>query len=155
MAGNDPDFWPEGSGDEFKADIRAVQLMAMPNTQSKRPTFYFDQHLSFASPDSAGQPFDLHTVAPVGSAPRPPVQVLCTVEPMVGLGAGSSTDETATGSFAGHRAKLYFFTEEWAQIDGFATVKIDDIEYTPVRRHPTNALFDVDIHCMEVKAPDA
>lgn len=150
MAGTDPDLWPDGSGDEFKTDIRAVQQMAMPNIEAKRPTFYFDQADQYAFADSDDQPYDW-TDDPVDTTPHTPVQVLCTVDPQ----APGGLVATEVGTFAGDRLFLTFFAEEWAQVIGFRKVTIDDIDYAPIRRFPTSAIFDVDQITVEVRALDA
>lgn len=153
-------LWPAGSGAEFRADIREVMELAMPQTDTKRPTFHFDQHRVFDSADSDGQPFDFHT-DPASSSPKADAVVLCVVEPISGLGAGVSVDETPTGAFAGDRIKLYFFEDEWAEVFDFTSVTLDKttgdtgITYQRIRRLPTISLGDVELVPVEVKAPDA
>lgn len=160
MAGEGTPLWPTGSGAEFRADIREVMELAMPEAASARPLFHFDQHRQFTSADSAGQPYDW-TSNPASSNPKADAQVLCIVEPISGLGAGVSVDETPTGAFAGDRLKLYFFETEWAAVSDFTHVTLgiegDDpgTKYERIRRLTIVALGDVQMYPVEVRTLDA
>lgn len=153
MAGTDPEFFPAGEGDLFKADVRLVQELAMPNTTSERPTFHFDPERVFDDADSEGQPYDW-TTSPDSDDPKADVQVLCTVETEAG-GFGDGVDEHPVGDFAGLVVSLTFFPEEWALVSDFTTVTISGSTYQRVRRLPTLAIGDVDLITVEVEAPDA
>lgn len=152
MAGQDPNGGFER--DQFEFDIRSVMTMGMPNVVEDRPTFHFAETRVFASHDIEGSPFDWETQrvdALPGEEPREPTSVLCAVE---SIGQGEASEGTDIGEFDMNRARLYILDDEWALIDDFTSVWLSGSEYIRVKQLPILALFDVDVHVVEIRARD-
>lgn len=149
MAGRDPTG--AFQADAFKADIRAVMLMGMPNTVEDRPTFLFTDTRAHVDADAEGSPFDWESTPTVGEPPPEPVQVLCALEP---IGQGEASEGTNIGTFDMNRARIYLFPEEWAQVAEFTSVLLSGSEYVRTKELPTLGLYDVDVHVVEVYARD-
>jgi len=147
---------PTGGFDpvEFKAAIRGAMTMGIPNLVDDRPTFRFTEVRVFANHDNEGSPFDWEVV-PVeplpGFEPKPAVQVLCAIE---SIGQGEASEGTNIGTFDMNRARLYLFAEEWALVEDFTTVLLSGTEYIRVKELPILALFEVDVHVVEIHARD-
>lgn len=143
---------PSGGFDpvEFKASIRAAMLMGTPNMVEDRVTFRFAEVRLYDDVDAEGSPFDWETVPTDVEAPDP-VQVLCAVET---IGQGEASEGTNMGTFDMNRARLYLFAEEWELVRGFTTVDLSQSEYIRVKELPLLALFEVDIHVVEIHARD-
>lgn len=78
MAGADPTGAFNSTA--FRSQIHSVMTMALPGTQSLRPTFQWQQDPTYAVADKAGNPYDW-TAAPAANSPAviADMQVTCAV----------------------------------------------------------------------------
>ena len=143
---------PTGGFDpvEFKANIRGAMLMGTPNVVEDRCTFKFEEVRLYDDVDAEGSPFDWETTPTDVEAPDP-IQVLCAVET---IGQGEASEGTNIGTFDMNRARLYILSEEWELVRDFTTVNLANSEYIRVKELPILALFEVDIHVVEIHARD-
>ena len=145
MAGSSADFDSDG----FREGIRAAMLMSMPNAVAAQPLFHFQDLRAVDIVDSGGEPFDW-SATPTGTPPRSSRRVTCLIDPHT----KPMPTETTIGPFRLDRANLYFFEDEWAQIQDFVSVDIDQITYDRTELLQPITLFDVTLRSVTVQSQD-
>lgn len=157
MAGPDPTGAFDAAG--FREGLRGVMLMAMPQDETRRPTFYFPTTRTYAGgTDSAGTTWDPTVESGVVTEEADdPVQPLCAID-----SGDADHAYLPIGEFNAKRGILMFFEDEWEEIRGDDAVADGGWEYVTINRRRYDrgreidplALFDVTVRRVEVTAED-
>ena len=101
-------------------NLRATMVMGLPEIETDRPTFYFDDDKTWTREDMEGSPWDW-TATPVSNVQKSPIQVLCAYEYFSPLGRQGAF-YTEVGEFNPTTLVISMFEEEFGEVFGFAHV---------------------------------
>lgn len=146
MAGTDPRF----DSAKFTSAIAFAQSMGLAPDEAEQPVFY---PADTRTPDATvGQVWDPRTLAAEHIEGDPPtgIRAICGIKVL-----STTADETALGRFVPVELELTFMPDEWAKVSDFAEMRMGELRFQRGETLPTTGLFDVAIHTVRVRAPDA
>lgn len=126
--------------------LRATMVMGLPETESERPTFYWEDDKTWDREDMEGSPWDW-TATPASDIQTGPKQVLCAYEYFSPLGRQGAF-YTEVGEFNPTTLILTMFEEELQDAVGFSYVTIgpDDTKWFFRTWKPAVGLNDLTVY---------
>lgn len=108
--------------DRIREALRRTMVLGLPETESERPTFYFERVNTWDRFDSEGNPWDW-TAAPVSSSQKAPVQPVCAYEFFSPLGR-QGIHETEVGEFQPTTLVVTLLEDEFQEVSGFTYLTV-------------------------------
>ncbi len=102
--------------------LRRTMVMALPQEDADKPTFYFEREVTWDKHDSEGNPW-VWTDAPLSDTTQAAVQPICAYEFSFPLGRQGAF-QTEVGEFNPTTVIFTLFEEEFAAISGFSYATI-------------------------------
>lgn len=135
--------------------LRQTMVLGLPETQTERPTFYWEDDKSYDREDMEGSPWDW-TTAPVSNVQKGPTQVLCAYEFFAPLGRQGAF-LTEVGEFNPTTLIVTMFEEEFNTVFGFSYVTIgpDDTQWWFRTWKPAIGLNDLTVYEVHTAATGA
>ncbi len=108
--------------DQLRETLRRTMVLGLPDSDTEKPTFYFERVVDFARHDQEGKPWDW-TTAPLSEMQAAAVQPICAYEFFSPLGrqGGYSTE---VGEFNPTTMIITMFEDEFTEVSGFSYVTV-------------------------------
>jgi hypothetical protein len=136
-------------------NLRATMVMGLPEIDTERPTFFFEDDKTYTREDLEGSPWDW-TATPVVSVVKGSVQVLCAYQYFSPLGRQGAF-YTEVGEFNPTTLVISMFEEEFNSVFGFdyVTVGPDDTRWHFRTWKPAVSLNDLTLYEVHTAATGA
>ncbi len=131
---------------DIREILRATMVLGLPETQTERPTFVFEDAKTWTRQDMEGSPWDW-TASPLTLVQKSPVQVLCAYEFFAPLGRQGAF-LTEVGEFNPTTLVISMFEEEYTAVNGFSYVTVgpDDTRWWFRHWKPAVSLNDLTLY---------
>ena len=136
-------------------NLRATMVMGLPDVETERPTFVFEDDKTWTREDMEGSPWDW-TATPVVNIQKGSIQVLCAYEYFSPLGRQGAF-YTEVGEFNPTTLVLSMFETEFSDVFGFSYVTVgpDDTRWYFRTWKPAVSLNDLTLYEVHTAATGA